>query len=56
MKDFYKLKKTICEFTKSDLDKYEKDIRKLVKEPKFICKKCLRVSSKNDFLCKPSKI
>jgi hypothetical protein len=48
--------KSLCDFTKSDLAKYEKKLKKLVKKPKYICKKCLRVSSDKDFLCKPNKI
>jgi len=48
--------KTLCDFTKSDFEKYQKEIKIIVSHPKFICKKCLRASSEKDFLCKPKKI
>ena len=48
--------KTLCEFTKNDLDNYENKIKKMIKKPKHMCKKCLRVSSDKNYLCKPSKI
>jgi hypothetical protein len=48
--------KTLCEFNKSDHEKYDKEIRKLVKKPKYICKKCLRAVSEKEYLCKPIKI
>jgi len=51
-----KLDTTLCDITKSDLDKFEKEIKKIVKKPKYICKKCLRVSSKKEYLCKSSKL
>ncbi|MBZ4683524.1 MAG: hypothetical protein PWP46_1520 [Fusobacteriaceae bacterium] len=33
-----------------------KIIAELSNKPKFICKKCLRVSNKKEYLCKPEKI
>ena len=48
--------KTLCDFTKHDLDKYGKEIKKMIKKPKHLCKRCLRVSSDKNYLCKPTKI
>lgn len=48
--------KTLCDFNKTDLDKYQKEIKKMIKKPKHLCKKCLRVSFDKNYLCKPSKI
>ena len=48
--------KTFCDFTKNDIDKFEKNIKKMIKDPKYLCKKCLRVSSDKNYLCKPKKI
>ena len=50
------INKTLCDFTKSDIDKYKKEIKKIVSNPKFMCKKCMRASSEKDLLCKPNKI
>lgn len=48
--------KTLCDFTKNDFDKYEKEIKNIIKKPKHFCKKCIRVSSDKSYLCKPTKI
>ncbi len=50
------MNKTFCDFTKSEIDLYCKEIRLLVSSPKYMCNKCVRVSSQKDFLCKPKKI
>jgi hypothetical protein len=50
------INKTLCDFSKSDIEKFDKEIRLLVKKPKFICKKCLRASSEKKYLCKPTKL
>ena len=49
-------KKSLCDFTKSDLDKFNKELRLLVKKPKYICKKCFRACSEKEYLCKPTKL
>lgn len=48
--------KTFCDFSKKDIEKYDQDIRKLLGEPKYFCKKCLRASAKKNYLCKPEKL
>ncbi len=48
--------KTFCDFSKKEMEKYDEEIRKLLKEPKYFCKKCLRASSDKNYLCKPEKI
>jgi hypothetical protein len=32
------------------------DYKKLVKDPKFVCKTCGRVADSKELLCKPAKI
>lgn len=32
------------------------DYKKLVKEPKFVCKNCGRVADSEEYLCRPAKI
>ena len=43
-----KIKDTLCDLSSSDLKKYEKEIIKEVTSPKYICKKCVRVSNSKD--------
>ena len=51
-----KIKKTFCDFNSNDIKKWEQEILKVVRSPKYICKKCVRVSSTKDLLCKPHRI
>jgi len=50
------INKTLCDFTKNDLDKFNKELRLLVRKPKYICKKCFRACSEKELLCKPNKL
>lgn len=49
------LKKTLCELSKKEIKEFEKEIWEIVKEPKFMCEKCARVSGEKKILCKPQK-
>jgi len=51
-----KLKKKMCKLADDGLKKKEKEILEQVIHPKYICKKCLRVSSDEDLLCSPKKL
>lgn len=51
-----KINKTLCELSKDDFSKFDKLYRKVVKKPKYFCKKCLRACAEKDLLCKPSKL
>ena len=55
-KKLRKLNKTICDFDKKDFDKFGQEIKKIIMEPKYMCRKCYRASSVKDLLCKPTKI
>lgn len=46
----------LCALKKSDIEKYEKKIIKIVKNPKFICTKCARVANEKEFVCHPKKM
>lgn len=46
----------LCVLKKSDFEKHTKKIIKIMKNPKFICTKCIRVANEKEFLCHPSKI
>lgn len=49
--------KTLCKRVKEDyLKENLKEYIKMVKEPKYICKKCGRVAEKEETLCKPKKM
>ena len=49
--------KTLCKLVKDDyLKENLKEYIKMVKEPKYICKKCGRVAEKEGMLCKPKKM
>ena len=48
---------TLCKRVKDDyLKENLKEYIKMVKEPKYICKKCGRVAEKEEMLCKPKKM
>ncbi|MDA3957601.1 hypothetical protein [Oceanispirochaeta sp.] len=51
-----KLKKTMCKLADDGLKKKEEAIIAEVVHPKYICKKCLRVSTDKDLLCSPKKL
>jgi hypothetical protein len=51
-----KLKKTLCKLDKHDIEENMDNITSLVSEPKYLCLKCARVSTKKRYLCSPIKI
>jgi hypothetical protein len=48
--------KTRCEISFSAIEKNSEEFIKLVSEPKFVCKKCCRVSADKKYLCKAKKL
>lgn len=51
------LNKKMCKLAKDGLKKkLESEIFAEVLSPRFICKKCLRVSTEKDLLCDPKKL
>jgi hypothetical protein len=48
--------KKLCKYKKDELKKEISQVVEFVKKPKYICKKCLRVSSESKMLCKSEKI
>lgn len=51
-----KIKKSLCDLSKKEIKEFEKELAEFVMNPKFICEKCIRVSSEKKLLCKPSKL
>jgi hypothetical protein len=49
--------KEMCKLAKDEFHlKKSKQFAKLVREPKFVCKKCGRVANKKICLCKPVEL
>ncbi|HEY5705546.1 MAG TPA: hypothetical protein VIS96_08240 [Terrimicrobiaceae bacterium] len=45
--------KTLCEWSKRDIEKRSDKLLELVAEPRFFCRKCARVANTPKVLCKP---
>ena len=48
--------KTICDWNKSDIKENKKILFSLIKNPTYYCKKCVRASSDESYLCKAEEI
>jgi len=48
--------KTLCKWSKDEIKDNFKELKKVVSEPRFICRKCGRVAKKEDWLCKPEEL
>jgi len=46
----------MCHLKRSTLKDHFEEVVNLVEKPKYICKKCFRVSNDKDLLCKPKKM
>ena len=49
-------KKTLCDFSKSEVQQNLPELINIVANPKYICRKCARAVNKEEYLCKPVKI
>lgn len=45
--------KTLCEWTKRDLEKHTDKFYELVRNPRYYCNKCACVANTSKVLCKP---
>lgn len=45
--------KTLCEWSKHDLEKHPDKLYELVREPRYYCNKCACVANTSKVLCKP---
>ena len=48
--------KTLCDWSKSDIEKHFHKLAALVADPKFACRKCARSASVSKVLCKPRRL
>lgn len=51
-----KITKPLCRWDKDDIKDHIKQLRKIVAEPRYVCRKCARVSKKEEYLCKPEEL
>jgi len=49
-------RKPLCKWDKDEIKDNLKELKKLVAEPRFICRKCARAAKKEDCLCKPEQM
>lgn len=48
--------KPLCKWDKDDIkDKFDK-LKEIVRDPRYICRKCGHVAHEEDYLCKPEKL
>ncbi len=50
------MSKTLCDWSKRDLERHPEKLAELVREPRFYCRKCARAANTSKVLCKPRKL
>jgi hypothetical protein len=48
--------KTLCKWDKDDIKDNLKELKKIVAQPRYVCKKCGRAAKDDDLLCKPEEL
>ena len=48
--------KTLCEWKREKIEEDMDELKALVRDARFICRKCGRVSNDEKALCKPEKL
>ena len=48
--------KELCKWDKDEIKDKLKDLKKIVSEPRFICRKCARAARKEEHLRKPEPL
>lgn len=48
--------KTLCKWDKDEIKDNLKELKKIVAEPRYVCKRCGRAARKEDHLCKPEPL
>ena len=49
-----KKNKTFCDLSKDEIKEKLDELILLTNQPRYICRKCARVSNTEDYLCKPT--
>jgi len=50
------MSKTLCDWSKHDIERHPEKLAELVLEPHFYCRKCARAANTSKVLCKPRKL
>jgi len=48
--------KTLCDWSKKEIDRNSDLLRELTNTPQYFCRKCARVANHSKILCKPRKL
>jgi hypothetical protein len=48
--------KTLCDWTRKDIEKRAGELERLLSEPRFYCRKCARCACVGKVLCKPRRL
>ncbi len=48
--------KTLCDWSKGDIERRAGKLLKLVREPRYFCRRCARVANTPKVLCKPRRL
>lgn len=48
--------KQLCKWDKDEIKDNLKELKKIVSEPRFLCKKCARAAKREEHLCKPEPL
>lgn len=48
--------KQLCKWDKDEIKDNLKELKKIVAQPRFICRKCARAARKEEYLCKPEPL
>lgn len=48
--------KPLCKWDKDDIKENMKELKKIVAQPRFICRKCARAARKEEYICKPEPL
>lgn len=48
--------RTLCKWDKDEIKNSLKELKKIVREPRFVCRKCARAASEEGYLCKPEPL
>jgi hypothetical protein len=47
------MSQTLCEWKKWEIEERLDDLAEIIRDPRFICRKCARAAHRDKHLCKP---
>jgi hypothetical protein len=48
--------KTLCSWKREEIESDLQELRKIVSDPRFVCRRCGRAVSKKKWVCKPAPL